>query len=347
MRIKFLNRVLPSFAKGLAVLVIVLGIVFSCLALASTGFGAEGGVWSAPVNISNNSGMSGKWGPAIAIDGEGNLHVVWEDNTPSNYGIMYATKPIGGGWSTPINISNNPGWSYAPDIAIDSNEGIHVVWGGGGILYATKPVGGSWTVPVNTSNSGVWPSIAIDKEDTIHVVWQDYILKIGEDILYGNKTIGGLWSTPIDISNQPDTWEERPQIEVDTGDGLHVVWNGFYATRPYGGSWSTPVSIEPDRMWGVGTAIDNEDTLHVVWHNDYGDLLYAAKSMGDVWSTPENISNTWDYSENPAIAIKSNDSLHLVWADRRFPGSPEILYIAEPNGWSTPANISNNAETSF
>ena len=30
--------------------------------------------------------------PDIAVDGAGNVHVVWADYTPGNYDVLYATK---------------------------------------------------------------------------------------------------------------------------------------------------------------------------------------------------------------------------------------------------------------
>lgn len=34
-----------------------------------------------------------------------------------------------GSWSEPINISNTPNSSWFPDLAVDSQANVHVIWG--------------------------------------------------------------------------------------------------------------------------------------------------------------------------------------------------------------------------
>ncbi len=166
----------------------------------------SGGSWSSSVNISNNSGGSGI--PRIAIDGSSGLHVVWFDDTPGNFDILYSTKPSGGSWSDPVNVSNNSGDSGYPGIAMDGSGGLHVVWsddtpGNLDIFYSTKPSGGSWSTSVNISDNlgnSKYPAIAIDSSGGLHVVWHDNTPG-NYDIFYSTKPSGGSWSTSVNISD--------------------------------------------------------------------------------------------------------------------------------------------------
>ena len=70
-----------------------------------------------PINLSNNAGFSIE--PQIAASGN-NVYVTWEDTTPagSNLDIFFAASNNNGtSFGTPINLSNNTGFSQIPQIA--------------------------------------------------------------------------------------------------------------------------------------------------------------------------------------------------------------------------------------
>jgi len=142
----------------------------------------DGGIsWAANKRLTSTQG--GSETPVIGIDSSGNLHVVWGDDTPGNYEIYYR-KSIDGGatWSTSKRLTWISGISYSPDIAIDSNNRIHVVWtddtsGNPELFYKKGTEGGAtWTTNRRlTWNLGVsyGPAIAVDSSGNLHVAWHD------------------------------------------------------------------------------------------------------------------------------------------------------------------------------
>jgi hypothetical protein len=106
-----------------------------------------------PINISNNTGDS--LAAQIAAIGS-NVYVTWEDDTPGNRDIFFAASNNNGtSFSTPINLSNNTGFSQIPQIAAIGNN-VYVTWqdttpGNSDILVITsaQPFG----TPVNISNN--------------------------------------------------------------------------------------------------------------------------------------------------------------------------------------------------
>jgi len=83
--------------------------------------------WGATKRLTWNSGDS--YFPAIAIDSNNNLHVVWHDWTPGNWEIYYKRSTDGGlSWGATKRLTWNSGNSLYPGIAIDSNNNLHVVW---------------------------------------------------------------------------------------------------------------------------------------------------------------------------------------------------------------------------
>ena len=323
--------------------------------------------WSTPVNISGSPGVSQE--PAIAIDSSGTTHVVWQDNMPGVYEVFYACKPADGSWSAPIIISpDDTNASQYPDIAIDGDDNLHVVWqddtalGTIDIYYINKTAGGPWSSEVviySDAAPSMWPAIAIDNHDNLHVVWHDQ--EPGSYEIYYSMSMdgGSTWLPPAIISGAPGSYAAA--IAIDSEDNLHVVWQHiilskyeiYYATKPSGDPWSTPVNISKNSGDSLYPAIatDNSNNLHVVWEDltpgNYEILYSISMDGGLTWPTQVNISDSDDSSVFPDIATDSNNGLHVVWSDWT-PGNLEVYYASKPSdgSWSTPENISNSEDDS-
>ena len=86
-----------------------------------------GNTFSKPLNLSNDPGLS--YLPRIATNGKNNVYVVWTDNSPGNYNILF-TRSLDGGASfdKPIILSNLKGVSNFPNIAASGNDTVYIVW---------------------------------------------------------------------------------------------------------------------------------------------------------------------------------------------------------------------------
>ncbi len=280
----------------------------------------------------------------IAIDNNGNLHVIWADTTPGEWGsdqeIMYANYTMAG-WSNATVISDdftqwNDDYSSAPDITIDINGVIHVVWydrtdGEWGtdeeIFYVNYTAAG-WSNVTCISDLYGWndgnsqyPSIATDNNGIIHVVWQD--LTDGEwgtdrEIMYANYTAAG-WSNATcisDIYGWNDASSEAPEIITDNNGDLHVVWRD-----------------DTNGEWGADIEIFYANYTSMGWSN--------ATCISDIygWNTGNNY--------NPDIAMDNNGNLHVVWEDRtvgEWGTDAEIMYINHTtSGWSNATCISDDS----
>lgn len=70
------------------------------------------------------------FGPAIAVDQNGNPHICYRKPTPDNlYYTIYYTKKVNGSWSTPLEIDANVSRGYVVRMAIDHNNVVHIIRG--------------------------------------------------------------------------------------------------------------------------------------------------------------------------------------------------------------------------
>ena len=85
----------------------------------------NGASFGTPINLSNNTTSSIL--PQIATIGN-NVYVTWADYTPINADIFLAVSNNNGtSFGTPINLSNNAGFSQNPQIAA-SGSNVYVTW---------------------------------------------------------------------------------------------------------------------------------------------------------------------------------------------------------------------------
>jgi uncharacterized repeat protein (TIGR01451 family) len=321
---------------------------------------ASDGSWSSPQNISNNPGSWRR--PQLAVDRSGAVHVVWQQETPGNPAIFYARRSSDGSWSTPQNISSNY-YSEFPQLAVDGGGAVHVVWRQGSeVFYARRSSDGTWSSPQNISNTpdcSESQQLAVDGGGIVHVVWEDCSPESGIDIFYARRSTDGTWSSPQNISNNPGP-SLKPQLAADGGGAVHVVWYDdtsgiweiFYARRSSDGTWSSPQNISntPDYSASPQLAVDGGGTVHVVWYEQsdwYCEIFYAQRSSDGTWSSPQNISNTPGRSESPRLAVDGVGTVHVVWRDGT-PGNDDIFYAKRSSDgtWSSPQNISNTSGAS-
>lgn len=303
------------------------------------------GPWSAPTNVSNNSG--GSFRPAVAVSPDGSIHVAWHDDTPGDYDIFYAAKAPGGSWSTPTNISKSPRWSYWPSIVVGADGSVHVAWhdltpGNWEAFSTSKAPDGAWSPPTNISEStgtSFIPMLLLEEDGTVNAVWQDDASG-NQEILSASKRVGGVWSSPVDVSNSEGT--SAPfAVGKDPDGSLRVVWREgtpdgprlFSATKPPGAGWSAPEDIG-DEVGGSGRfaiGVSGDGSLYVVWDDlRSGDreIIVSSRAPDGRWSPTFDISSTAADSWEGALAIGGDGSVHVVWRDHATVRG-DILYAQQ------------------
>ncbi len=293
-------------------------------------------------------------GPSIAVDSDGNVHLVWQDTSDYNgagtdYDIFYkcrnATTET---WSATVVVSNmSSDTSSNADIAIDALGNVHIVWSdkwnynSSGTDYdvfyrAWNVTTGNWSrtevVTVASAQGSFIPSLAIDFNGLVHVVWEenngtfDHIY-----YKYRNTTIQ-MWSITEWVSTESLAHTWNPQIAVDSQGQIYVIWREgsalansgpdmdiFYKIRnATTGIWTTTrtVSIESQVSSGEpAITIDAADNLHVTWR-DF-DIFYKCRNAttGN-WTAWELVSQeSTGIVSKPTIAVDPVGDVHIAWED--------------------------------
>jgi len=314
-------------------------VVVVVMSLSATGL-AE---WLASESVSDDpapKSLSGwnHWG--IATDAEGNWHIVWIDHRDHDQ-VYYRKYVPGLGWESEEE-KVSPYWpALEPAIAVDDEGNVHVVWwvyggGFGEIYYRQKSVTAGWDSVItrldNPDLDEFSPSIAVDSEGNVHVVYAKQRV-LGYEIRYVMKDPVEGWQQGYIISQGDGVESSYPTICVDRDDNLHVVWIGgdtngpdaeiYYLKYTQGVGWdSLPTRITSDDLNTVEpcVAVDGLGRVHVVWRergDNREEVGYRGYTPGVGWDAyPTQISPEDSvFSRSPSVAADPFGRVHVVWHD--------------------------------
>jgi hypothetical protein len=289
-----------------------------------------GGIWHAPEDLSVE-GQDASY-PQIAVDTSGNATVVWMRSNGTNTIIQTSTKPFGGIWHAPEDLSVEGQDASYPQIAVDTSGNATAVWaesnGINNIIQAsTKPFGGIWQAPEDLSAEGqdaFQPQIAVDPSGNATAVWAEF--NGTKNIIQAStKPFGGTWQAPEDLSAEGQD-ASYPQIAVDPSGNATAVWARFNgtnyiiqaSTKPFGGIWQAPEDLSAEGQDAIlpQIAVDANGNATVVWMRSNGtdNIIQAStKPFGGVWQAPENLSADGQNAILPQIAVDANGNATVVW----------------------------------
>lgn len=250
--------------------------------------------------------------------------------------------------------------------------------------------GATWTVlnqgrPVETVGDYTQrvPSLAIDANDGLHLVWygQDAASVTADErqIKYVRSTDGGAtWSSWQNIApvpgytNQP-LWQEHPIIYA-AGDGkLYIAWQGrdatylgdsqikFTQSTDGGLTWSAwrNVNPEPGRYFSRPSLVasPNGATLYLAAYSGtaaaFAQIVWSTSTDGGAtWSAWSALSPSDQDQRHFSWVVDSTGRLHAAWRQRINGAAAtmptQIHYtIRTNNGWSTPAVVAASANYQF
>jgi hypothetical protein len=256
-------------------------------------------------------------------------------------------------------------------VAEDLVGKLHVVYYDYDGIYhsVANGIGAGWSLPELVALGGRNPSIAVDSDNVLHLVYRiDTVTPL--DILH--RTFDGDWSEAETVYHDGVAGVTRPVVAVDSENGLHCVWQRqgygstpnsevWYACAAPGGGWGGTM-VNVSSSYGASEyptlTIDPDDNIYVFW-KDSGEDISADKKVllrkhtrGVGWDANyTNVSNTTGNGSyatmDPCAVVGPGGTIHLVWKDSQ-PGNREIFYKACVDGiWdAAPTNVSETSTAS-
>ena len=313
----------------------------------------SGGPWSTPVNISALGGDGAQ--PQLAVDSTGLVTAIWSRSNGSSYIIQSSTRPRGGTWSAPVDLSATGSNAWNPQVTVDSTGLATAVWDRfvsthHRIQVSTRPLGGTWSAPFDLSPAGQNAAdgkVVVDSDGLVSAIWAR-----NNVIQASNLPLGGTWSTPVDISSvSPGRTASHPQLTVDSAGRAIAIWkgtNGSFnrvaqsSTSLNGGAWSNPSDVSINNPVFPQVTVDSNGLATAAWSFDDGDkhIIQSSTSLnGAPWSTPVNLNATADARE-VKLGVSAEGLVTAVYS--LFYGN-RIQSTTSLNGasWSTPVNLSD------
>lgn len=154
-------------------------------------------------------------------------------------------------------------------------------------------------------------STAVDLNGKVHVLGVDY--NNGIHLVYADD-VSGSWSAAYTIDVCAGT---APVILTDSNAHSHILYlqqnrSLMYATNA-GGSWvNTTIFTNPAGFYyGFSMALDHNNKVHIAFTPYLSNMVKHATNAGGSW-TIENVTAGSNVESWPAIAIDSNNKVHII-----------------------------------
>lgn len=269
------------------------------------------------------------------------LMVVYTHNDADNE--VFVANNFSGSWVS-NRVTDNVYSDIGLDIAAKYNEQtaqIPVWWQDvpdQEISYC-KGSGTSWNISriTDDADNDAWPSIALDNNGFVHVVFQK---NIGGDweIFYANN-VSGSWLAEQVTDNGVD--DVVPWFALDKTGNPHIVFvrgTTIGYTKKSAGVWSEP---EPITIGGGVNSLpfivlDNDDKAHITYARSDGSFnqVYYANNVTGSWQESKVTNASYD-NLFPTIFVDPSAKAHIAYVAVE-PGDWEMFYATNVAGiWST------------
>jgi hypothetical protein len=331
-------------------------------------------VFENATNLTNNP-MDSVYGQVAAWND--NVYMLWQDSMPpsyTNYDIFVkSSNDNGTTFGSPINLSDNSGFSEHPQIAAYDNN-VYAIWaddtsGNREVLFTrSEDNATSFDKIKNLSNN---TSDSFNQEiavfgDNVYVVWLDQ----GENditniLLKASANGGATFGRAVNISSNANQ-ETFPKVAAYEGS-VYIAWNmagdnlddrdneGLFLVRSLdrGNTFDNIVKLNQENDFGELQVAAFDETVYVVsggLHSVNVDGLFFTKSIdgGSSFSEPVTIDKN-DTLANPLnVEVGAYDEqFSYIAAQVSVSGNEEILLLEMTgNNSARVMNLSNNPKIS-
>jgi hypothetical protein len=277
--------------------------------------------------------------PAITIDDQDDLNVVYCDDAPVPDATCYARRDSAtGAWDAPVTLTATLSDDGAA-IAMDSSGIIHVVYDYTEALTGDHCIGYCYSANDGASfepNERVspafvagfefdyYPAIAIGADDTVNVVWQGYGRGANFNdyqIHYRQRDSTATWVNYYEVTEDAPADMFEPSIACDLNYNCHIAWNdatgtyttntAAYRTRNLNGTWGSitdPATLATGNEYVRAIGLTTNGSVHLLTEDTSDatiDYLTKTSTVG-----------AWGFTDNITDVTGLNNDVHPVsaWA---------------------------------
>ena len=348
-------------------------------------YNSSGTALGSNTRVNDDSDSSEQSYPSIAMDVGGNFVIVWMDYRNGNRDIYHQRyRSIGAaqGINTKTNDDTGTVDQYFPSIAMNDFGNFVIAWkdlrnGNYDIYYQrynSNGIAQGLNTKVNDDNEMQWqanPSVAMDGEGDIIIVWEDY-RNGNPDIYYQRYNSNGLVQGNNAKVNDDAVMalQYSSSVAMNGVGSFVIVWvddrNGnsdIYFQRYNNNGATQGVNIkatDDSEMVGQANpsvAINEAGNFVIAWE-DYRYAGMYPDIMGQRYYTNGNlnginyriVADGPNYIESSPAVTANNDSIIFSWADNRRSMGLDVYGKIVDWNWNGVTSISedgNNKPTDY
>lgn len=316
-------------------------------------FDANGNRVGSNIRVNDDTGKSDQYYPEIAMDGNGNFVIIWEDqrNTSATNGQIYGQRYTSDGTSVGSNfmIRDSADDLSGYDIAMTHNGRFIAVWDHGPVsgykiegqrYHANGAVNGETLTVIESLNSVTHPTVEIAESGRFVVAYDEFGLNYGIQVQRFDSD-GSKIGNPVK-ANDTEKHVHFPHIGMDDAGNYVIVWEAKIRNNWDGdirgqrfdlnGNKLGSNFVAADNTYGYfypDVAMNNQGAFTVLWLN-YREIQMQRYSNGVAqggriivanWSS--NVYKThWD--TKVAVGIDDDGNSIALW-DGGIDGYEEII----------------------
>lgn len=257
-------------------------------------------------------------------------------------------------WDTEV-VTQGPNQYGVSSIAVDSAGNPHISYynsGNHNLEYANK-TGLTWVIEtvengITTNPTTYWStlSIAMDSSSNPHI---GYYNQATGQVKYASKS-GGIWTTETvesldDVSDCSLAFDLAGNPHISYGFYNYPNPNSLHYASKTGGIWGIEsVSTEDDSTQGCSLAFDSSNIPHIIIYGESDKkIIHTTKINGNWVTTAVTNGTSLEYVSNEAIAIDSNDNMHITYKIYASQGTNYIMYGFLEKTTPTPVDPINSS----
>ncbi|UCG42365.1 MAG: hypothetical protein JSU73_10900, partial [candidate division WOR-3 bacterium] len=305
---------------------------------------------------------------AIAVDPDGNIHVVWYGTVSAQFQVWYTWRDAAtGDWSADTVLTHEPTGACFPCLACDDDGNVHILWqvgpatGGTALCYLRRSSSGLWDT-TETVVFGIHverPSVACRDPGFVVAAWEQAApVPAYRNVFVSARDAQG-WRAP-ERTSIPSTGQQQfsASVGVDDSSTIGVLWvtsgpgNGILFRRRRGGSWSRIDTL----YWGYPSYrtclhMEPNGRSHAAWNGQApgGSSIrtFYRQCRDTVWGDSTLLPRVSN-AEPGGVSIAADEfrQIHAVWCAESGSIGVEVYYSASDgtgSNWSTPLRLTNAA----